>query len=708
MRLLTSPWSLLVTLISVVIPFTAGERILESNALGLCMSNSSFYATLFEVTFTPDNGTLSFNLNGVSEISGKVLLEFQVLGYGYDVYHGTIDPCNDATLKGLCPMNQGAIPNLPSNAQLPQSTVSRVPNAIYYIPDIDGKVRVWINSTAGEPLACVEAELTNTKTVNQKGVSWTVAVIVGLGLAISAVVSGLGHSVTAAHVAANALSLFGYFQAQAFIGMTAVASPPIVRAWTQNFQWSMGIIRVGFLQKMATWYQRATGGTPSTYLSGLASQSVQVQKRSLQYVGGLMKRSNSQTTNIETMKILTVKGLQRVGFVAGIEVTNIFFTGYVFLVVFVLFVVVGVLMFKYICEGLVKSKKLKPEQFHDFRNGWTLVLKGILFRIVLIAFPQMVVLCFWELTVRDSVAEVVLAISTILTMIILLAWAALKVFRIARRSIALHQNPAYILYSDPKALNKWGFLYVQFKANMYYFIVFCLGYILVKGMFIALGQNSGTLQAIALVIIEATFLITISIMRPYMDKKTNGFNISIASINLFNVILLLFFTGIFNLPALAIGIMGVLFFIVNAIFALIVILMVAWVSFRALTTKNPDSRYQPMRDDRASFIKSQNSLGNNQELDALGATARGDAFAEQKRMDLEEDDSLASSMNVNQMSHNPIHQEKGYTAVDNVREQSYSRSESPYGYSNPASRSAQQFRQQNSSSPSPWQRGIGY
>jgi Transient receptor potential (TRP) ion channel len=390
--------------------------------------------------------------------------------------------------------------------------------------------------------------LSNGKTVNQKGVAWTIAVIAGLGLVISAIVSGLGHSNTAAHVASNALSLFGYFQAQALIGMTAVSTPPIVRAWTQNFQWSMGIIHVGFLQKMATWYQRSTGGTPSTYLSGLANASVQVQKRSLDALYKYTKRSNSETTMVETQKTLTVKGIDRVGFLARIEPTNIFFTGYVFLIIFIMVVTLGVIAFKYVCEGMVRAKKLKPEQFTDFRNGWTLVLKGILFRIILIAFPQMVVLCFWELTKRDSSAEVVLAISTICTMISILSWAALKVWRIARRSISMHQSPAYILYSDPKALNKWGFLYVQFRATMYYFIIPVLGYILVKCMFVALGQGSGTIQAIALVIIDAAFLITIALMKPYMDKKTNAFNISIASVNLFNVLLLLFFTGIFNLP----------------------------------------------------------------------------------------------------------------------------------------------------------------
>jgi hypothetical protein len=160
----------------------------------------------------------------------------------------------------------------------------------------------------------------------------------------------------------------------------------------------------------------------------------------------------------------------------------------------------------------------------------------------------MVVLCFWEITKRDSAAEVVLAICTIVTMLIILGWAAVKVWRIAQRSIKMHKNPAYILYSDPKALNKWGFLYVQFKATMYYFIVPMLLYVLVKGMFVAFGQGSGIAQAVGFLILDAALLIGVSIMRPYMDKKTNAFNISIAAVSFFNALLLLFFTGVFNLP----------------------------------------------------------------------------------------------------------------------------------------------------------------
>ena len=286
---------------------------------------------------------------------------------------------------------------------MPTNTNKPSLDAIYYIPDLDGKVQVWINATDGTPLACVEAELSNGKTVYHKAVGWVTAVIAGLGLVISAVTSGLGHSNTAAHVASSALSLFGYFQAQAIIGMVAVRFPPIVRAWTQNFQWSMGIIRVGFLQRLATWYLRATGGTPSTVLSNLATASVEVMKRSLdlyddskalaapppvahprsvEYLSYLAKRTNQDTTNAENRRDVRVSGIERVAFLARIERTNLFLTSYIFFIIFVILITFGVVLFKYISDSLVKRGKLKKEKFQDFRNGWKIVLKGILYRIV--------------------------------------------------------------------------------------------------------------------------------------------------------------------------------------------------------------------------------------------------------------------------------------------------------------------------------------
>ena len=86
-----------------------------------------------------------------------------------------------------------------------------------------------------------------------------------------------------------------------------------------------------------------------------------------------------------------------------------------------------------------------------------------------------------------------------------------------------------------------------------------------------------------------------------------------------------------------IGVLGVVFFVINAAFATVLLLMILFASGYAIFSKNPDTRYQPMRDDRGSFIKSQTNLTT--ELDALGATARGDM-----RMKLGDDDDSDSYM----------------------------------------------------------------
>lgn len=257
-------------------------------------------------------------------------------------------------------------------------------------------------------VACVEAPLTNTKTVDQHGVGWVTAIIAGMGLIASAVTSGLGHSNTAAHVAANAVSLFMYFQSQAMVGMTAVKLPPIVSAWTQNFDWTMGIIEIGFMQDIFHWYIQATGGTPSNLFARLSEVSVQIAKRSLDTGAvplsyamsraamygflpldpadtapvGLFRRSNNDNAATAQAEIVRVSGIERVAFKADIEATNFFMTGISFFVAFLFLTGLGVCAFKWGSELAIRMKWIRGTKFQDFRNGWLIVLKGIMYRLV--------------------------------------------------------------------------------------------------------------------------------------------------------------------------------------------------------------------------------------------------------------------------------------------------------------------------------------
>ncbi|KAK6365907.1 putative flavin carrier protein 3 [Exophiala oligosperma] len=747
---------------------TFAERIIESNSLNSCKAGSNFTATLFNVAYTPGNASVAIKINGVSSISGKVTALLQIKAYGFNIVNDTIDPCKE-NLSGFCPLQTGQKIDIETNIDVPADVSKQVPGIAYTVPDLDGVVRVYVYSQdTNEVIACMEADLSNRKTVYQPAVGWATAVIAGLGLVAAGVTSGLGNPNTAAHVAANAVSLFGFFQAQAIIGMSSVTMPPIVQSWTQNFQWSMGIIRVGFLQNIATWYQRATGGTPTTYLSTLSTISVEVQKRALKrslqsmtaaiaYASRgaryLAKRADGKD-GAAVADTVVVRGIDRVGFRAGIEQTNIFMTGLIFFVFILFMTALLVSLTKTILDGCAKAGWMKSDKFLEFRNGWKIVIKGILFRLVLLGFVQMSILCLWELVERDSAAEVILALIVFLSMGAALGWASFKVIQLAKKSVTMHKNPAYILYSDPQALNKWGFLYVQYRATAYYFVVVMLGYILLKAVFIAFAQKSPVTQAIGLLIVEVVFVIGVGVVRPWMDKKTNIFNITIASVNALNAVFLLVFSNAFGQPAMVSGIMGVIFAFYNVVFAAVLLVLVLISSIYAIASKNPEVRYQPMRDDRGSFIKSQAALTT--ELDALGATARGENEPKTGYKSYDDDASFSSESLKHQpdVTQRPMSQSRNaygqqetpmYPSENNGRRgppQSYEQRQmynqgygqsGDYGYpsrpttapnqqyndsmSNVSSgyappRSAggyapqQAFRTQNNASP--WQRGAGY
>ncbi|KAG6004581.1 hypothetical protein E4U21_000915 [Claviceps maximensis] len=745
--LLRAPLLLLASMATMLSEVT-GERMLMSNSLNNCQEDSSFTASLFNVVYTPNNNSATVEVVATSSVQGYVLFELAISAYGYTFLKRVVDPC-EMKLGGLCPMVAGKIP-FAFNLPVPADASKQIPGIAYSIPDLDATVRVLINLTKTDnprSIACVEADISNGKTVDLIGVKWATAIIAGLALVSSAIVNGLGHSNTAAHVAANSLSLFGYFQAQAVLGLSSVHLPPIVQSWTQDFQWSMGIIKINFMQDIFTWYQRATGGTPSTIFDTLTTVSVQVEKRGLAVAGhgmslftrgaammpkpvytaatNLMKRANVMTSS----GAYIVYGIQRVAFRSKIETTNLFMTGLAFFWIFVFVVMFVVAIFKGICELAVKQKWMAGDTFLEFRNGWFTVLKGILYRVALIGFPQVTILCLWEFTQTDSPAEVVLAVFFFFGLAATLAWGATKVIRIARRSVAMHRNAAYMLFSDPQALNKWGFLYIQFRASAYYFIIPVLCYTLVKSMFVALAQKTSVVQAVGFVIIEAAALIGASVMRPWMDKSTNSFNIAICVVNFLNAICLLIFSNVFGAPQIVVGVVGVVLFVLNAAFSLILLLMVIVSTTVTFFRKNPDARYLYMADDRASFMKSQTQLTTTTELDALAATARGDKAGYKLEDDNEsqrssedlrrraagQDASAAASQNSISGQHGPRSPVNPPMALHPAGQ----RSESPVGSLHNRSGSAIGQRSISNASPasaykpppaaaSPWQRGAGY
>lgn len=664
----------LISFILLCVQTVYAKNYIRSSSLLTCMDNSQFTASHFVVTFFPDNSTVIFDVTAISGIDAYVGAKVSLIAYGLNIINEEVEFCD--IYQTICPFRTGHM-DLNSNYNLSRSITSKIPGIAYTIPDLDAKVRVVLydaNTTDKTPLACVEAILTNGKTVQTKYAAWPIAAIAGLGVISSGVVSVIGHSNTAAHIASNSMSLFVYFQSLAITSMMAVAKvPPIAAAWAQNFQWSLGIVKVGFVQKLANWYVQSTGGDGTNIIkSPYLSISVQKLKRSVDALTEIfnLQKKNNQLTVFDSLpayrfdkrasvtldsdgfgyddklngtlytinekdkslqsKILVLRGIQRVSYLAGIEITNLFMTAIFFLLFFAFVMVVCLTLFKAVIEILIRSKLMNEGKFNEYRLQWHHIVKGALYRLLLLALPQISVLCIWQLTARDSAGTIIVAIFLLVVCVVLLAQAALRVFLMGRRSVRQFKNPAYLLFGDGTFLNKFGFIYVQFRADCYYFILVSLVYIFAKSLFIAVLQAHGKVLSVIVFAIELIHCIAVCYIRPFMDKRTNAFNITIAVINTINALFFMFFSYIFKQPHVVASVMAIVYFVLNAVFALFLLIFTIVTCVLALIYKNPDTRYQPMKDDRVSFLPrfdnpkqgaAANANADDMELMALGATA---------------------------------------------------------------------------------------
>ncbi|OWB55854.1 hypothetical protein B5S28_g1738 [[Candida] boidinii] len=623
---------------------TNAQQYLKSSSLLTCMEKSQFTASFFDVTFYPHNKTAVFDIDGLSTINAKIVAHIELIVYGLSVYTTDFKLCsiNYAT---VCPLSSGHI-NIDSTYTIDSDQLDQVPGIAYTIPDLDAYVQVHVydedDTDKSEPLACVIAKLSNGKTVQTRYAGWPIAVVSGLGLIISGFVSILGHSATAAHIASNSSALFIYFQNLAIISMMGVSAvPPIAAAWAQNFQWTMGIINAKFMQDIFFWYVQSTGGTVTSIIANKSNLSISVQ-RVVKHVRTLMKRaisvssssgllnalsdSSLYTTDERNVgsKTLILRGIQRVSYLAGIEISNFFLTGITFFLFigFVLLILLG--LFKSFCEICVRTGKLKEAKFTTFRHHWRSVTKGSLYRYFNICFPQITLLCIWEFSVHNSAGCVVLAVGCLLVTFVLLFFASFKLIVLGKLSSQKYKNPAYLLFSDEKILNRYGFLYVQYKADKYYWVLVNLVYLFIRALFIAVLQEQGKVCACLIFATEIIYCAVLIWKRPFMDKRTNIFNIFITVVNVINSIFFLFYSNVFGQPAVVSSVAGVVYFILNAVCALVLLIFTIVSCTLALIHKNPDTRYQPFKDDRVSFIPRQEGVEKSDtdfELKALGESA---------------------------------------------------------------------------------------
>lgn len=655
---------------------TRALRVLRANTLVPCMDHSEITALNFNIEFTPENRSLAYDLSINVGAQGYVYAEYNIVIYGLTgIIKGVINPCSDDVLKELCPLNTGEI-DIQSQVELSKGIVDSLPGIAYTMPNIDAYAIIKVRSIQdGTQLACIRIEVANDRTVSQTSVKWVTAVLSGLGLLVSAVLTYFGSSLTAQHISATSHLMFTYFQSMAIVDMEAIERvPPIASAWCENIAWSVGLVYTKFMQQVFRWYVQATGGTPSTYkiyktkpvitqrLRRRAEESLNsvvkfgsnyLPARIAEYAGfqslhnhsplltdhsvnpsnatlvtGLAKRSNPLAEEVyvkSSDSLVVYRGIKRFAFDMGIEDTAAVLTS---LTMFVFVCICVAVLFFFVYLFFMFMKRRDAEKHYRSRSFAPLlpaVLKGTLLKLLYMAFPSLMIFCMWEWVQSDSAGVIVASVFVFLLAWIVIGINVIRVLIIGRRSIRETGTPAYLLYSHAPTIHKYGFLYVQYDAKYYYFVVVALGYHFVKALFIAFAQSSGKTQGLALFIIELMYLALTSWRRPYMSKSVNIVNIVQQVFITLNAMFYLFYSNLMTQPLAVNGIMGIVQFVLNAIFSLVLLIYIIVFCLLCLIHKNPDSHRARTKDDRLSFIDDKPMMHNAAvELTALGAAAAAD------------------------------------------------------------------------------------
>lgn len=508
-----------------------------------------------------------------------------------------------------------------------------------------------VSKTTNTQISCIETRITNGKTVDQGAVAWVLAVITGLCIVTSVFLSISGHSVNATHLNFRTLLFLGFMQSQAILGMAAVEFPPMAQSWTQMFQWTMGIVHADFLQTICTWFLRATGGTASTLLTEDGKVSVYLAKRSTEALHQLVPRITDTTVNGTEQ---TVRGIERVGYRVNIETTDIFMTSYIFFYFVVVCLIAFILLLSFALPALAKKvNNAKLDRAAGACTERLTLLRGIVYRVVSLGYPQASVLCLWELVHRDSPAEIVCGISMWLSMSGVIAFAAFMVFQRGKASRFLGGSPDYTLYSDPVCMTKWGFMYISYRAQASWFTIPLLVHTAIRGMVVAFSQSNWEAQSIMLVIVEAGMLVITAVVRPYMDKTSNGFAIAACALNFLNAIFLLVFSNVFNSPVMVGAIMGVIWFLFSAIFTLILLVWLLIALYRAIMVAE-SVNYKRLSDNLSTFQQHENRMVT--ELMPLEEISRGDSFS---REDVSPVSPVSSRWRVDESEHAKSNEELG-------------------------------------------------
>ncbi|KAH9454991.1 hypothetical protein MJO28_012647 [Puccinia striiformis f. sp. tritici] len=239
----------------------AGSDIIETRSVSYCSDPLAILVDTFDVRYSKLNSTLDFDLSAASVTRGLNLgAQLNLNAYGIHALNLSIDLCS--VLSGvLCPLPTY---NFTGSGQysIPASRIPSIPALAWSVPDIEAVFTIeLIDSSTKEPAACLQVTLTNGLTVGLKSVAWVSASFLILSALIALGAATIAPSSLLLTAPASFFYLLGnQLQQMAMTGMLSLNYPVVLRTWTTNFAYSVGLISSPSISRAIDDLRDRTGG----------------------------------------------------------------------------------------------------------------------------------------------------------------------------------------------------------------------------------------------------------------------------------------------------------------------------------------------------------------------------------------------------------------------------------------------------------------
>ncbi|KAJ1978110.1 putative flavin carrier protein 3 [Dimargaris cristalligena] len=583
---------------------------LRINNFQNCNSDSPVQFSIPIVNYIEDTNQfdLQLSVNNRDPITGgETIIVLEVLGN--TVGHETTPSCDMASTS--CPIEEGD-QLLEKTIDVPGDIVS-VAKKVLSVPGVSVDGRVTIQDESGTEIGCLQFSMESESSLYRAPVAITVGVAVGLAGLVTFLANVFQSSSaaplesTAANAAAvalpvggvalglsaiakanvfsgptpNVLDIMSFAQFVTTTGALSLNYPPVYQQFIANFGWSVGIVRLPFLESL---YDR---------LQPLSAQNATVLVR--RAVGddplqiGLGGSNNSTILQLDPDAI----GIQRYAALVGVPPQHIFINMFAVFVILLLIALVFCLLVRFIIFAVVRFRPFRFMAMRRYFFHWT---SGVILRIFVMAYLPLAAVSFLEITLgpQQPGQQAFAYIFLVGLCFLLIAVLSFIVIRTGPRT----------LYTNDRYLYSYGPLYVHYVVNNYAFFVALFAYKIVQASILGTAGKAVIAQVAILAANELIYLLLMLIRSPFVRKLDRNLNITIGVLRLVNTALLVTFIVHVNASTLVRLIIAVVCMVLQVVVLACYIILVVYTAFQGISDFILNKNIKPVfEEDRSTNLE---------------------------------------------------------------------------------------------------------